>query len=60
MTARAGDALSHVYFRVRPNAALMEIRAPEFRDSNFVWHPRRIRAAFPQQEIVPALFAWRP
>jgi hypothetical protein len=30
MTARSGDALSHVNFHARQNVVLTEIRAPEF------------------------------
>jgi len=33
MTARSGDALSHVYFQARQNAVLTEISAPESCDS---------------------------
>jgi hypothetical protein len=35
MTARSGDALSHVYFELRQNAVLTKMSAPEFCDSNF-------------------------
>jgi len=40
MTARSGDALSHVNFQARQNAVLTEISAPEF----WPWHRAAIRA----------------
>ncbi len=44
MTARSGDALSHVNFQARQNAVLTEISAPEF----WLLAPAAIRA-HPQQ-----------
>ena len=51
MTARSGDALSHVYFQVRQNAVLTEINAcPNF-ELNFALAP--IRAHPPTGESFP-------
>jgi hypothetical protein len=55
MTARPGDALSHVNFQAPQNTVLTEISAPEF----CPWH----RAAIPRFACgasVPVVFAWRP
>jgi hypothetical protein len=54
MTARSGDALSHVNFQARPNAISIDLRAPEFRPArNSDPRPHR-------EESVPVVFAWRP
>jgi hypothetical protein len=50
MTARSGDALSHVYFELRQNAVLTKMSAPEFCDSNFCPGTRRDPGRFPQQK----------
>jgi hypothetical protein len=55
MTARSGDALSHVNFQATQNAVLTEISAPEFCPL--------ARAAIPRFACgasVPVIFAWRP
>ena len=50
MTARPGDALSHVNFQARQNAVLTEISAPEFWPWHGSWHgPRSVR--FPNARI---------
>jgi hypothetical protein len=61
MTARSGDALSHVYFYLRPNAVLAEISAPESCDSTLPpGIAERSERASPKEKIVPVVFAWRP
>jgi hypothetical protein len=55
MTARSGDALSHVYFQARQNAVLATISAPEFRPMT----PGSDRT-FPSGASAPFVFAWRP
>jgi hypothetical protein len=55
MTARSGDALSHVYFHARQNAVLTEISAPEFCPRH-----RTAIARFAWRPSVPVVFAWRP
>jgi hypothetical protein len=50
MTARSGDALSHVYFQARQNAVLTEISAPESCDSTLPpRHRGAIRARLPHK-----------
>jgi len=55
MTARSGDALSHVYFQAGQNTVLTVISAPEFCRGR-----RGDLHASPTQVLVPAVFAWRP
>jgi len=56
MTARSGDALSHVNFQARQNAVLTETSAPEF----LALAPGSDPRASPMRASVPVVFAWRP
>jgi hypothetical protein len=54
MTARSGDALSHLYFRVLQSAVLTEISAPK------ILRPAHRASSAMPAEILPVVFAWRP
>ncbi len=55
MTARSGDALSHVNFQAPQTAVLTGVGAPEFRLLALA-----ANAPSASDALVPVLFAWRP